>query len=580
MLKIIPLGGLGEIGLNMMVIEYEETIFVIDAGLMFPEDYMLGVDIVIPDMDYLRENKEKVKAIILTHAHEDHIGAITYLLREISVPIYATAFTLRLVENKLKEIDLHNPSPLIQVRPGETITISPFKIEFIRVSHSTVDGVALAITTPVGLIVHTGDFKINHCFEESNVTDISRFARLGEQGILALLSDSTNVEREGYTDSDQKVGEALAQIVSESDGRVIIALFASNIFRIQQIINIAVHTKRKVVFNGRSIEQTVDAARELGYLKYPDNLIIDVKKVNSLQDSDILIITTGSQGEPMSALARMATGFHKQVNIRRGDSVILSSKSIPGNEKAISNIINNLYRRGARVVYDKIAPVHVSGHACQEELKLMISLTRPEYFIPIHGEYRHLVTHARLAEKLGLPRKHVLLAEDGNVVCFERVPDVENSGLNDEQIGNKIVINSDAAQNDGTKVVGKISGSVNSGRILIDGKGIGDVGRSVLKERRNLSEDGLVVVSMIIDEETGIVLYGPELISKGFVFGAETGYLVDDAQCVILEIVEEIEVGAQSRVDQIRSRLQKALKQYFFFTIRRRPVIVPIIIEV
>lgn len=580
MLKIIPLGGLGEIGLNMMVIEYEETIFVIDAGLMFPEDYMLGVDIVIPDMDYLRENKEKVKAIILTHAHEDHIGAITYLLREISVPIYATAFTLRLVENKLKEIDLHNPYPLIQVRPGETITISPFKIEFIRVSHSTVDGVALAITTPVGLIVHTGDFKINHCFEESNVTDISRFARLGEQGILALLSDSTNVEREGYTDSDQKVGEALAQIVSESDGRVIIALFASNIFRIQQIINIAVHTKRKVVFNGRSIEQTVDAARELGYLKYPDNLIIDVKKVNSLQDSDILIITTGSQGEPMSALARMATGFHKQVNIRRGDSVILSSKSIPGNEKAISNIINNLYRRGARVVYDKIAPVHVSGHACQEELKLMISLTRPEYFIPIHGEYRHLVTHARLAEKLGIPRKHVLLAEDGNVVCFERVPDVENSGLNDEQIGNKIVINSDAAQNDGTKVVGKISGSVNSGRILIDGKGIGDVGRSVLKERRNLSEDGLVVVSMIIDEETGIVLYGPELISKGFVFGAETGYLVDDAQCVILEIVEEIEVGAQSRVDQIRSRLQKALKQYFFFTIRRRPVIVPIIIEV
>ncbi len=580
MLKIIPLGGLGEIGLNMMVIEYEETIFVIDAGLMFPEDYMLGVDIVIPDMDYLRENKDKVKAIILTHAHEDHIGAITYLLREISVPIYATAFTLRLVENKLKEIDLHNPYPLIQVRPGETITIFPFKIEFIRVSHSTVDGVALAITTPVGLIVHTGDFKINHCFEESNVTDISRFARLGEQGILALLSDSTNVEREGYTDSDQKVGEALAQIVSESDGRVIIALFASNIFRIQQIINIAVHTKRKVVFNGRSIEQTVDAARELGYLKYPDNLIVDVKRVNSLQDSDILIITTGSQGEPMSALARMATGFHKQVNIRRGDSVILSSKSIPGNEKAISNIINNLYRRGARVVYDKIAPVHVSGHACQEELKLMISLTRPEYFIPIHGEYRHLVTHARLAEKLGIPRKHVLLAEDGNVVCFERVPDVENSGLNDEQIGNKIVINSDAAQNDGTKVIGKISGSVNSGRILIDGKGIGDVGRSVLKERRNLSEDGLVVVSMIIDEETGIVLYGPELISKGFVFGAETGYLVDDAQCVILEIVEEIEVGAQSRVDQIRSRLQKALKQYFFFTIRRRPVIVPIIIEV
>ncbi|MBF0303833.1 MAG: ribonuclease J [Desulfamplus sp.] len=580
MLKIIPLGGLGEIGLNMMVIEYKETIFIIDAGLMFPEDYMLGVDIVIPDMEYLRDNKEKIKAIILTHAHEDHIGAITYLLREISVPVYATAFTLRLVENKLKEIDLHNTSPLRQVRPGESISIAEFDIEFIRVSHSTVDGVALAITTPVGLIVHTGDFKINHCFEESNVTDISRFARLGEEGVLALLSDSTNVEREGYTDSDQKVGEALAQIVSESDGRVIIALFASNIFRIQQIINIAIHTRRRVVFNGRSIEQTVEAAKELGYLKYPDGLIIDVKKVNSLHDSEVLIITTGSQGEPMSALARMATGFHKQINIRKGDSVILSSKSIPGNEKAISNIINNLYRRGARVVYDKIAPVHVSGHACQEELKLMISLTRPEYFIPIHGEYRHLVTHARLAEKLGIPRKHVLLAEDGNVVSFEKFSKGELADLKINKKDDKVILNGDKIEHLCDTVVGRISGSVNSGRVLIDGKGIGDVGRSVLKERRNLSEDGLVVVSMIIDEETGIVLYGPELISKGFVFGAETGYLVDDAQCVILEIVEEIEVGAQSRVDQIRSRLQKALKQYFFFTIRRRPVIVPIIIEV
>jgi len=560
---MIPLGGLGEIGLNMMVVEYEETILIIDAGLMFPEDYMLGVDIVIPDMDYLRDNKEKIRAIILTHAHEDHIGAVTYLLREISVPIYATAFTLSLVRNKLQEFDLHHTATLKQVHPGETISIAPFEIEFIRVSHSTVDGVALAIMTPVGLIVHTGDFKINHCFEESNVTDISRFARLGEEGVLALFSDSTNVEREGYTDSDQKVGEALAKIVSESDGRVIIALFASNIFRIQQIINIAIHTRRKIVFNGRSIEQTVAAAKELGYLTYPDSMALDVKRVNSLPDSEVLIITTGSQGEPMSALARMATGFHKQVNIKRGDSVILSSKSIPGNEKAISNIINNLYRRGARVVYDKIAPVHVSGHACQEELKLMISLTRPEYFIPIHGEYRHLVTHARLAEKLGIPRKHVLLAENGNVVSFERT----ESALTE-------------AASAGSEVIGRISGSVTSGRVLIDGKGIGDVGRSVLKERRNLSEDGLVVVSMIIDEETGIVLYGPELISKGFVFGAETGYLVDDAQCVILEIVEEIEAGAHSRVDMIRSRLQKALKQYFFFTIRRRPVIVPIIIEV
>ncbi len=549
MLKIIPLGGLGEIGLNMMVVEYDQTILIIDAGLMFPEDYMLGVDIVIPEMDYIRENRDRVKGIILTHAHEDHIGAVSYLLRELSIPVYGTGFTLGIVKNKLKEADLLGNVELKQIIPGGWIFIEPFEVEFIRVSHSTVDGVGLAINTPVGMIVHTGDFKINHCFEEFNVTDVSRFARLGDEGVLALFSDSTNVEREGYTDSDQKVAESIGQIVSESEGRVIIALFASNVFRIQQIINIALHNNRRIVFNGRSIEQTVSVARGLGYLDYPDDMAIDVKQVKNYPDDQIMVITTGSQGEPMSALSRMATGFHKQVNIKKGDSVILSSKSIPGNEKAISNIINNLYRRGADVVYDKIATVHVSGHACQEELKLMINLTRPDYFIPIHGEYRHLVTHARLAEKLGIPRKHVLLAENGKVITFDEKG-------------------------------GRISGTVNTGRVLIDGKGIGDVGRSVLKERRNLSEDGLVIVCMIIDEETGIVLYGPELISKGFVFGAETGYLVDDAQCVILEIVEEIEVESEFRVEQIRARLQKALKQYFFFTIRRRPVILPIIIEV
>jgi len=549
MLKIIPLGGLGEIGLNMMVVEYGDTIFVIDAGLMFPEDYMLGVDIVIPDMDYLRENREKFKAVVLTHAHEDHIGAIPYLLREFSVPVYGTPFTLSVVKNKLREFDLLGSAELNLVMPSDRINIGPFEIEFIRVSHSTVDVVGLAIRTPVGMVVHTGDFRISHCFDLSNCTDISRFSQCGEEGVLALLSDSTNVEKEGYTESDQKVQESLAKIVAKSEGRVIIALFASNVFRIRQIIEIALKNNRKIVLNGRSIEQTIAIAKELGYLDWPDSMSLDVRKVNSYPDNQIMVITTGSQGEPMSALARMATGFHKQVNIKKGDSVILSSKSIPGNGKAISNVINNLYRRGAEVVYDKIAKVHVSGHACQEELKLMINLTKPKYFIPIHGEYRHLVIHARLAEKQGIHRDNVLAAENGNIIIFD------DKG-------------------------GRIDGNVDTGRVLIDGKGIGDVGRSVLKERRNLSEDGLVVVSMIIDEETGIVLYGPELISKGFVFGAETGYLVDDAQCVILEIVEEVEVGRDSRVDVIRSKLQKALKQYFFFTIRRRPLILPIIIEV
>ncbi|MFO7750192.1 MAG: ribonuclease J [Desulfobacteraceae bacterium] len=549
MLKIIPLGGLGEIGLNMMVVEYEDTIFLIDAGLMFPEDYMLGVDIVIPEMDYIRENKTRVKGIIITHAHEDHIGALVYLLKEFSIPVYGTEFTLGIIQNKLREFELLHTTTLNTVAAGETISIDPFKIEFIRVSHSIVGGVGLAITTPLGLIVHTGDFRINHCLLESNTTDISRFAKCGEKGVLALMSDSTNVEREGFSVSDQTVFDSLSKIIANSEGRVIIALFASNIFRIQQIINIALKNGRKIVFNGRSIEQNVAVARELGYIDYPESMVLGVKGVAACPDDQVVIITTGSQGEPMSALSRMATGHHKQINIKKGDSVTLSSKFIPGNEKAIANIINNLYRRGADVVYDKLANVHVSGHACREELKMMIQLTNPRYHIPIHGEYRHLVIHARLAEELGVFRENVLLAENGRVIVFD-----ENGG--------------------------RIDGRVDTGRVLVDGKGIGDIGRSVLKERRILSEDGLVVVTMIIDEETGIVLYGPELVSKGFVFGAETGYLVDDAQCVILEIVEEIEAGVANRVDIIRAKLQKALKQYFFFTIRRRPVVLPIIIEV
>ncbi len=549
MLKIIPIGGFGEIGLNMMAVEYEDTIFIIDAGLMFPEDHMLGVDIVIPEMGYIRENKSKVKGVILTHAHEDHIGALSYLLKEISIPVYGSAFTLGIVANKLREADLLGSTDLNLVKAGETISIDPFKIEFIRVSHSTLDCMGLAITTPLGLIVHTGDFRINNCADAVNTTDVSRFARLGENGVLALLSDSTNVENEGYTVSDQKVAESLGEIVAKSEGRVIVALFASNIFRIRQIVDIALKNRRKVVFNGRSILQTVAVAKELKYFSCPDEMILDVKKVNSFPDNEILIITTGSQGEPMSALTRMSTGLHKQVNIKKGDSVILSSKVIPGNEKAISSTINSLYRRGADVVYDKLARVHVSGHACQEELKLMINLAKPKYFIPIHGEYRHLVIHARLAEKLGLERENAIVAENGSIICF-----------------------------DGSSC--RVDGKIPTGRVLIDGKGVGDVGASVLRQRRDLSEDGLVVVTMVIDEETGIVLYGPELISRGFVFGAETGYLVDDAQCVILEIVEEIEPGVDSRINLIRSRLQKALKQYFFFTIGRRPVILPVIIEV
>ncbi|MCK4768092.1 MAG: ribonuclease J, partial [Desulfobacula sp.] len=501
MLKIIPLGGLGEIGLNMMVVEYDDVIFIIDAGLMFPEEYMLGVDIVIPAMDYIRENRDKIQAIILTHAHEDHIGALPYLLKEIRLPVYGTAFTLRIIRNKLVEFDLNKYIDLNLVNPGETLSIDPFEIEFIRVSHSTVDGVGLAIKTPEGVIIHTGDFRISHNADKMKNTDISSFARFGEEGVLALLSDSTNVEVKGYTMSEQEVSKNLEKQIAATDGRVIVALFASNVFRIQEVIDIAVRNHRKVIFNGRSMEQIVAVATELGHIRCPPNTILDIKQMGKYGEDGLIIITTGSQGEPMSALVRMASGIHKHVKVKKGDTVILSSKDIPGNEKAIANMINRLYRRGADVVYSKIAQIHTSGHAHQEELKLMLNLTKPEYFIPIHGEYRHLVVHARLAEKMGMPREKVIVAEDGKIIAFD-------------------------------KNGGRIEGRVRTGRILVDGKGIGDVGRSVLKERRELSEGGLVVVTMVIDEETGHVLYGPELISKGFVFDSATGYLVDDAQCV------------------------------------------------
>jgi ribonuclease J len=549
MLKIIPLGGLGEIGLNMMVIEYDDVMFIIDAGLMFPEDYMLGVDIVIPAMDYIMENRDKIQGVIITHAHEDHIGALPYLLKEIRLPVYGTAFTLKIVRNKLIEFDLNKYVDLNLVNPGETLSIEPFEIEFIRVSHSTIDGVGLAIKTPEGVIVHTGDFRISYNADKMKNTDISSFARFGEKGVLALMSDSTNAEVKGYTASEQEVAKNLEKSIVAASGRVIIALFASNVSRIQQLIDIAVRNNRKVIFNGRSIEQMIAVASELGHIQCPPHTILDVKQISKVKDDEIVVITTGSQGEPMSALVRMASGIHKHIKIKKGDNVILSSKDIPGNEKAIANIINKLYRRGADVVHSKIAQIHTSGHAHQEELKLMFNLTKPEYFIPIHGEYRHLVVHARLVEKLGLPRENVIVAEDGNVIVFD-------------------------------KEGGRIEDSVHTGRILVDGKGIGDVGRSVLKERRELSKGGLVVVTMIIDEETGHVLYGPELISKGFIFDSATGYLVDDAQCVILEIVEEIEPGSEDRIESLRKKLKKALKQYFAFTINRRPLIVPVIIEV
>lgn len=548
MLKIIPLGGLGEIGLNMMVVEFGDSAIIIDAGLMFPEDYMLGVDIVIPDMTYINHMSAEICGIVLTHAHEDHIGALPYLLKEIKTTVYGTPFTVGVVKRKLEERGLLLTSNLQEIVPEKKLSIGPFDLEFIRVGHSTIDGVAIVIRTPYGLVVHTGDFKINHMSVDGMVTDVNRFAHFGKEGVLALMSDSTNVEQEGYTVSDQIIGETLQKIANASKGRLIVALFASNVARIQQVIDIAKKMGKFIVFNGRSIELTVKLAKELGHIDIPDGIEADIRQVNNLENSKVIIITTGSQGEPMSALARMASGNHKQIKIREDDTIVLSSKFIPGNEKAIANIINNLYRFGADVIYEKISDIHVSGHAFQEELKLMINLTKPEYFIPIHGEYRHLIHHKRLAESVGIPDEKIIFAENGNIILFD---------------------------DEGGRVVGKVP----TGRVLVDGKGIGDISGDVLKERRILSEDGLVIVTMTFDEETGVVLYGPEIISRGFVSWIETGHLLDDAQCVILEIVEDIGFEVPGRINLIRSRLQKALRQYFFFTIKRRPIIVPIILE-
>jgi ribonuclease J len=548
-LKIIPLGGLGEIGLNMMAFEYADSIFIVDAGLMFPEDYMLGVDFVIPDMIYLKQNKSRIAGIILTHAHEDHIGALPFLLKDINVPVFGTPFTLGLVRHKLEEYGLLTPGSLYEISPGERLKLGPFDIEFIRVGHSVVDGVGLAVRTPVGLIVHTGDFKISHTAMDGMMTDIHSFARCGYEGVLCLLSDSTNIEKEGYTISAKEIGDTLARITLGCRGRIIIALFASNIARIQQIINIAKAREKKIIFNGRSVEISIGIAKNLGYLKIPDGIEIDMSQMKEFSDDEIIIITTGSQGEPLSALARMAAGSHKQISVKKDDTVILSSKFIPGNEKAITNIINKLYKLGADVIYEKISNIHVSGHAFKEELKLMMNLTKPEYFVPIHGEYRHLVLHSRLAEEVGIKKEKILLAENGQVIEFDARG-------------------------------GRIKDEVPTGRVLVDGKGIGDVGRSVLKERRTLSEEGLVVVNMAFDEETGIIVYGPEIVSRGFVFETETGHLLEDAKCVILEIVEEVAPDVPDRINKIRSMVQTALRKYFNFAIKRRPVILPFILEI
>jgi ribonuclease J len=547
-LRVIPLGGLGEIGLNMMVLEYGDDIICIDAGLMFPEDYMLGIDMVIPDITYLRQNLDKVRAIILTHGHEDHIGALPFILKELKVPVYGTPFTLALVREKLQEHEGIGKVTFKNVRPRDQIEIGPFQVEFIRTCHSIVDGTGLAITTPVGILIHTGDFKIDQAPAGGELTDLRKFAEYGERGVLVLLSDSTNAEREGHTLSEREIGQRLEEIIRLSPGRVIVALFASNIQRIQQVMDTAVKYGRKVALIGRNIVNNTRIARELGYMHVPPGGVIDVKKIDQHPPEQLLLFTTGSQGEPLSALSLIATDNHKDVQIHKGDTVILSSRFIPGNEKAITHMINHLCRRGAYVIYEKISAIHVSGHGYREELRMMLNLIRPEYFIPIHGEYRHLVQHVQLAKEVGIAENNILLAEDGDVISLQN----------------------------GT---GKIIDRVEVGKVFVDGKGVGDVEDLVLRDRRQLSEDGMVIPVMVINERTGEVVSGPDIISRGVIFEEKRGEVLEQAKVVIKEALEGAPLESKTDDLAVENEVRRALKRFFRKEMDRRPVIIPVIIE-
>ncbi len=546
--QIIPLGGLGEIGKNMTVFRYGDDIILIDAGLMFPEDDMLGIDLVIPDFNYLIENKEKVKGIFLTHGHEDHIGALPYVLKQINVPVYGTALTLGILQGRLKENGVSSEG-LKTIKPGDRINAGVFKLEFIRVNHSIPDAVSIVINTPIGTIIHTGDFKFDHTPVDGQVTQFNKFAEFGDKGVLALLADSTNAERPGITPSEKIVGQTFDDEFRYAKNRIIVATFSSNVHRIQQVIDSAVKYKRKVAVIGRSMINVVNIALELGYLKAPEGVIIDIDETNNYTANQIVIITTGSQGEPMSALTRMAMNDHKKVGIMPGDTVIISATPIPGNEKLVARTIDHLYKLGADVVYEKSNGVHVSGHASREEIKLMHNLVRPKFFIPVHGEYRHLIKHAGLAQDLGMPKENIVIAENGCVIELTR-----------NSIG--------------------IAGRIPAGKILVDGLGVGDVGNIVLRDRRQLSQDGIMIVVVTIDKEACQVVSGPDIVSRGFVYVREAEGLMDEARDKVQCALEKCEESGTSEWSVIKSTIRDSLGRFLYERTRRRPMILPIIMEI
>lgn len=547
-LSIIPLGGVEEIGLNSTVIEYGEDMILIDAGLMFPEEDMLGVDFVIPDFSYILDNKDKVRGIVITHGHEDHTGGLPFLLRDLDVPIYGTSLTLGLIKEKLKEYHLENIR-LIPVRPRDIICLGPFEIEFVRVTHSIVDGVGLGIKTPLGRIVHTGDFKLDPTPVDGQLMDFHRFSEYGEEGTLLLLSDSTNAERGGFTFSEKEVRRAFEDIFSKNKGRIIIATFATNIHRIQQAVDVAVMFGRKVILCGRSIVNNSQIALDLGYLKIPRDTWLRLEELNTLRDEEVVIITTGSQGEPMSVLSRIATGEHKTIKIKEGDTVILSAKIIPGNEGSIGKIINHLCRRGANVIYEKVSEIHVSGHASKEELKLMLNIIRPRYFMPVHGEYRHLAFHAQLAEKVGIPRENIFILENGDIL------EITEEGA-------------------------RKNGKVNSGMVFIDGRGVGGVEDVVLRDRRRLAHDGIVLVLLAVEKLTGTIVSGPEIISRGFIFEDASPEVIGEVKRIVSDALKEMDRELITDSALLKDRLRSVLKRYLRNTMQRRPMIMPVIVEV
>jgi len=548
-LKIIPLGGIEEIGKNITVFEYEDEIILVDCGLEFPTDDMLGVDLVIPDVTYLERNKEKIKGLVVTHGHEDHIGSIPYVLRQVDMPIYATRLTIGLISNKLEEHKLLNKTKLITVEQGQTINFGKMKVEFIRSSHSIPDSVMLAITTPVGTILHTGDFKIDYTPIDDQVMNFGRIAEIGNQGVLALMSDSTNSERKGYSMSECTVGDVFERLFLNCTKRIVVATFASNVHRVQQILNSAVKYKRKVAVCGRSMINMIETARNLGYIQVPDNTFIDIDMIKNYTDDQLVIITTGSQGEAMSALTRMAAGEHKKVEITPNDLVIISASPIPGNEKLVAKVIDDLMKIGAEVVYSSLADIHVSGHACQEEQKLMFALVKPKYFIPVHGEYRHLIAHSETAKKMGIPAENIFMLKNGRIL-----------ELNENEA--------------------KLTGTVPAGKILVDGLGVGDVGNIVLRDRQHLSQDGLIIIVMTMDSATGEIVAGPDVISRGFVYVRESENLMDDVKKVIRDEVRNLENKGIKDWSTIKSTLRDELKDYIFQKTKRNPMILPIIMEV